>query len=56
MTMAHDDLLWLAQGVGLFYLVGLSIAVLLYVYWPSNKARFERAAGAILGGEDRPWR
>jgi len=53
--MTHDDLVWLAQGFGLFYLVGLAVLVLLYVYWPSNKARFDRAARSILGGEDKPW-
>lgn len=52
--MAHEDMVWLAQVVGLLYLVGLSFIVLVYVYWPSNKARFERAADAILESEDRP--
>jgi cytochrome c oxidase cbb3-type subunit 4 len=54
MTMAHDDLVWLAQSDGLFYLIGLSVIVLVYVYWPSNKKRFDQAAQAILHGEDKP--
>jgi len=54
--MAHDDLVWLAKGFGLFYLVALSVLIVAYVYWPSNKKRYERAAAAILEGEDRPWR
>ena len=54
--MSHDELLWLANGFGLFYLIGLSLIVVIYVYWPSNKKRFERAANAILQDEDRPWR
>jgi cytochrome c oxidase cbb3-type subunit 4 len=54
--MSHDDLLWLANGFGLFYLVGLSLIVVIYVYWPSNKKKFDQAADAILEGEDRPWR
>jgi len=55
--MAHDELVWLAKSAGLFYLIGLSILVLLYVYWPSNKRRFEQAAVAILNDdEDRPCR
>ena len=33
----------------------LSIVVLAYVYWPSNKKRFEQAASAILDDDDRPW-
>jgi cytochrome c oxidase cbb3-type subunit 4 len=52
--MTHDDLVWLAQSVGLFYLIGLSVLVLAYVYWPSNKERFDRAASAILVDEDKP--
>jgi cytochrome c oxidase cbb3-type subunit 4 len=52
--MMHDDLVWLAKSAGLFYLVGLSIVVLAYVYWPSNKKRFEQAATAILDDDDRP--
>jgi cytochrome c oxidase cbb3-type subunit 4 len=54
--MAHGDLVWLAQWFGLFYLIGLSVIVLVHVYWPSNKKRFERAAAAILEAEDRPCR
>lgn len=54
MTVEHDTLLWLSKSVGLFYLIGLSVAVIVYVYWPSNKKRFDRAASAILHDEDRP--
>ena len=56
MGVSHDDLVWLAQSVGLFYLIGMSVIVVAYVYWPSNKKKFESAAEAILHGEDRPWR
>ena len=34
MTVEHDTLVWLSKSVGLFYLIGLSVAVLDYVYWP----------------------
>jgi cytochrome c oxidase cbb3-type subunit 4 len=54
--IAHDTMLWLSKSFGLFYLLGLSAIVLLYVYWPSNKKQFDRAASAILEDEDRPWR
>jgi cytochrome c oxidase cbb3-type subunit 4 len=54
--MVHEDLVWLAQSFGLFYLIGLSVIALVYVYWPSNKKRFERAAAAILDAGDRPCR
>ena len=52
--MLHDDLVWLAKSAGLLYLVGLSIVIVAYVYWPSNKKRFEQAATAILDDDDRP--
>ena len=52
--MLHDDLVWLAKSAGLFYLIGLSIIIVAYVYWPSNKKRFEQAATAILDDDDRP--
>jgi cytochrome c oxidase cbb3-type subunit IV len=55
-AMLHEELLWLANSFGLFYLIGLSILVLVYVYWPSNKKRFEQAAAAILSDEDKPCR
>lgn len=54
MTVEHDTLVWLSKSVGLFYLIGLSVAVLVYVYWPSNKKRFDRAARAILHDDDGP--
>ena len=56
MSLDHDTLVWFAKSVGLFYLIGLSLAVLAYAYWPRNKQRFERAAVAILDDEDKPWR
>ena len=52
--MQHDDLVWLAKSAGLFYLIGLSIVIVAYVYWPSNKKRFEQAAASILHDDDRP--
>lgn len=54
MSVEHDTLVWLSKSVGLFYLIGLSVAVLVYVYWPSNKKRFDRAARTILHDEDGP--
>jgi cytochrome c oxidase cbb3-type subunit 4 len=54
--IAHDTMLWLSKSFGLFYLLGLSAIVFLYVYWPSNQKQFDRAASAILEDEDRPWR
>ena len=57
MSFDHDTLVWLSKSFGLVYLVALSLGIVAYVYWPSNKARFDRAADAILHDEeDRPWR
>ena len=52
----HDTLVLLSKTAGLFYLIALSVGVLVYVYWPSNRKKFDHAAGAILEGEDKPWR
>ena len=54
MELAHETLVWLSKSFGLFYLVALSIGVVIYAYWPSNKKRFEQAATAIFEHEDRP--
>ena len=54
MDFAHETTVWFSKSFGLFYLLGLSIAVLKYVYWPSNKKRFDDAAKAILDDEDKP--
>jgi cytochrome c oxidase cbb3-type subunit IV len=56
MAFSHDTLVWFSKSFGLFYLIGLSIAVLIYVYWPSNKKTFDHAANSILPDEDEPCR
>jgi len=52
----HDTLVAFAKSFGLFYLMALSIGVVVYACWPSNKKRFERAARSILDDEEGPWR
>ena len=56
MTIYHDTLVWLAKSAGLFYLMDLSLIVLVYTYWPSNKKRFNEAAETIFQDEDKPCR
>ena len=56
MGLDHDTLVWLSKSVGLLYLVGMSVVIVVYACWPSNKQRFDRAADSILEDEDRPWR
>lgn len=55
MGIAHDTAVWFSKSFGLFYLIALSLVVLLYVYWPSNKKRFDHAARSVLDQEDVPW-
>ena len=55
MNVTHDFLVGLSKSFGLFYLLALSAAVLVYTYWPSNKKRFDHAAQSILQGEDKPY-
>ena len=56
MDLDHDTLVWFSKSFGLLYLIGLSVAVVVYAYWPSNKQRFDRAADEIIHDEDKPWR
>jgi cytochrome c oxidase cbb3-type subunit 4 len=52
----HDTLVLIAKTFGLFYLIAFSAGVLVYVYWPSNRRKFDHAAQEILRSEDKPWR
>jgi cytochrome c oxidase cbb3-type subunit 4 len=54
--MSNDFMVWFSKSFGLFYLIALSIGVLIYAFWPSNKQRFDEAAQSILGHEDKPHR
>jgi cytochrome c oxidase cbb3-type subunit 4 len=58
MTMIpdHDILVWFSKSFGLFYLLALSLGVIAYAYWPSNRKPFEHAAQAILQDDDKPYR
>jgi cytochrome c oxidase cbb3-type subunit 4 len=56
MSVEHDFLVGISRSFGLFYLIALSAAVLIYAYWPCNKQRFDRAAQSVLDEEDGPWR
>ena len=56
MTFAHDTLVWFSKSFGLFYLIALSLLVLIYAFWPSRQKEFEDASTSILTDEDKPWR
>ena len=54
--MENDFVVWFSKSFGLFYLIALSIIILVYAYWPSNKKGFDEAARSILNHEDKPQR
>lgn len=56
MTVTHDMVVWFSKSFGLFYLIGLSLLVVLYAFWPSKRQEFDTASKAILNDEDKPWR
>jgi cytochrome c oxidase cbb3-type subunit 4 len=56
MDLDHATLVAFAKTYGLFYLLALSVGVLVYTYWPKNRKRFDQAAKSILDDEDGPWR
>ncbi len=54
MDSLHNTLVLIAKAGGLFYFILFSIAVIVYVYWPGNKEKFDDAATSILTDEDHP--
>jgi cytochrome c oxidase cbb3-type subunit 4 len=55
MDFDHETLVAFSKSWGLFYLIALTVGVLGYTFWPSNKTRFDRAKKSILDREDKPW-
>ncbi|HEV2515835.1 MAG TPA: cbb3-type cytochrome c oxidase subunit 3 [Devosia sp.] len=57
MPFDHDTVVAFSKSFGLFYLIAMSIGVLVYACWPSNRDTFRKAASnAIEDSEDRPWK
>ena len=56
MDIDHDIVVAFSKSWGLFYLIALSIWVLLYTFWQSNRKQFDRSKNIILDGEDTPWK
>lgn len=54
MEFSHESVVAFAKSWGLFYLIALSVGVLVYALWPSNRKRFDRAKRSILDKDDRP--
>ena len=56
MDLSYDVVAGFAKSFGLFYLIAMSIAVVVYAFWPSLGKRFDRAAESVLNDEDGPCR
>lgn len=54
--MDNDSTVWLSKSFGLFYLIAMSIGIVVYAYWPSNRQQFDEAAQSILDKEDKPFK
>jgi len=54
MQFEHIDLVFYAKTHGLLYLIACCVVVLIYVYRPSNKKKFDKAAKSILDDKDSP--
>ncbi len=60
-AVSFEEASMFAQTWGLLLLAGLACAVLVYTFWPGNRAKFEQAARAPLqldeddhdGGQER---
>ena len=54
MEISHTFFVGFAKSFGLFWLIGLSIGITAYAFWPSLGKRFDTAANSILDDEDGP--
>jgi cytochrome c oxidase cbb3-type subunit 4 len=55
MGLGHETLVAFAKSWGLFYLIALSVGVLVYTFWPANRKRFDKAKNSIMNDEAGPW-
>jgi cytochrome c oxidase cbb3-type subunit 4 len=55
MGLEHETLVAFAKSWGLFYLLALSLGVLVYTFWPANRKRFDKAKNSIMNDEAGPW-
>ena len=54
--MTHHDVTQISQIVALIFFVVLFVGVIVYVFWPGNKRKFDEAARLPLEDEknDKP--
>lgn len=50
MEFTHESMLELSKVWGLLYLFAFSIAVIIYTFWPSNRAKFKSGDGNFREG------
>lgn len=50
--MTYEQLSAFAQTSGMIYFMAIFAAVCLYVLWPSNRAKFDKAANMPLQDEE----
>lgn len=55
MDFDHNAVVAFSKSWGLFYLMAFFVCVLIYAFWPSNRARFDRAKHSIFDRDDTPW-
>ncbi|NMA99202.1 MAG: cbb3-type cytochrome c oxidase subunit 3 [Phyllobacteriaceae bacterium] len=54
MSFDYETLTAFAKSWGLFYLLAMTAAVLVYTFWPKNQKKFDAAKTSVLREEDRP--
>ena len=54
MDVSHEFLVGFAKSFGLFWLIGMSIGITVYAFWPSLGTRFDKAAKSVLDDEEGP--
>jgi cytochrome c oxidase cbb3-type subunit 4 len=52
MVEIYAYLAWIAQSVGLLAFMAAFLAISAYALWPSNRAKFARAAATPLAEEE----
>jgi cytochrome c oxidase cbb3-type subunit 4 len=50
--MTYETVVQLSQMTTLIFFIVLFLAVVAYAFWPSNKAKFERAAEVPLARDE----
>lgn len=52
--MDYETVVMVSQIAALLLFIGLFVAVLVYVFWPGNRKRFERASRIPLEDSEKP--